>query len=177
MAEQPENVDASASPPGGGGKKNLKVMLIVLGLLGLEGGGIFFATKMMYGKPEEAEAVEVTDQEKRMQTLKDQVEIALPELNAYNKRDGRMFLFNFQVTIRVQSEQKEQVEEIIELRESTIKDRFNTVIRRADSKFLNEPELQTIRRQLQHELEDIIGDDQLIEELLIPKFFQSPANV
>ncbi len=177
MADQPENVDASAASSGGG-KKKLKVMILVFGLLGLEGGGIFLATKMMYNKPDAAKgAVEVTDQEKRLQSLKDQVEIVLPEFNAYNKRDGRLFLYNLQVTIRVQSEKKDEIEEIIELRESTIKDRFNTVIRSADSKFLNEPELQTIRRQLQHELEDIVGDDQVIQELLIPKFFQSPANV
>ncbi|GJM25479.1 MAG: hypothetical protein DHS20C16_18940 [Phycisphaerae bacterium] len=176
MADQPENNEASAAPEGGG-KKKLKVMLLVFGLLGLEGGGIFFATKMMYNKPEETQGAEVSEDDKHMQTLKDQIEIALPELNAYNKRDGRLFLYNLQVTIRVHSDKKDQIEEIIGLRESTIKDRFNTVIRRADSKFLNEPELQTIRRQLQHELEDIVGDDQAIEELLIPKFFQSPANV
>ncbi len=176
MADQPDNTEVSVAPEGGG-KKKLKVMLLIFGLLGLEGGGIFFATKMMYNKPEESMAAEVTDEDKLMQSLKDQVEIALPELNAYNKRDGRLFLYNLQVTIRVQSDKKDQVEEIIGLRESTIKDRFNTVIRSADSKFLNEPELQTIRRQLRHELENILGDDQMIVELLIPKFFQSPANV
>lgn len=175
MAEEPASVEESP-PAASAGKKKLKTILLVAGLLGLEGGGIFFATKMMY-KPAEVQAEETSDQDKHMQTLKDQVELALPELSAYNKRDGRLFLYNLQVTIRVQADQKEQIEEVIKLRESTIMDRFNTVIRRADTKFLNEPELQTIRRQLQHELETIVGDDQVIEELLIPKFFQSPANV
>lgn len=176
MAEEQAN-NAEATPaPVEGGKSKLKTMLILFGVLALEGGGIFFATKMMY-KTEEVQAEEPTGEEKHMQALKDQIELALPELNAYNKRDGRLFMYNFQVTIRVQSDKKEQIEEALELRESTIKDRFNTVIRRAETKFLNEPELKTIRRQLQHELESIIGDDQVIEELLIPKFFQTPANV
>lgn len=175
MADEQANAETQAAPSEGG-KKKLKTMLVVLGVLALEGGGIFFATKMMY-KTEEVQAEELTGEEKRMQMLKDQTELALPEMNAYNKRDGRLFMYNLQVTIRVQSDKKEQIEEAIKLRESTIMDRFNTVIRRADTKFLNEPELQTIRRQLQHELESIIGDDQIIEELLIPKFFQSPANV
>ncbi|HNO77924.1 MAG TPA: hypothetical protein PKN33_07665 [Phycisphaerae bacterium] len=176
MADQSDNTELSVAPASGG-KSKLKVMLLIFGLLGLEGGGIFFATKMMYNKPEATMAKEVSDEDKTIQSLKDHVEIAIPELNAYNKRDGRLFLYNVQVTIRVQSDKKEQVEEIISMRESTIKDRFNTVIRSADSKYLNEPELKTIRRQLQHELENVMGDDQLIEELLIPKFFQSPANV
>ncbi|NOX59732.1 MAG: hypothetical protein GXP29_12875 [Planctomycetes bacterium] len=175
MADEAANVEAQDAQPAQG-KKKLKTMLMIAGILALEGGGIFFATKMVY-KTEPVKAEQISDQQEHMQRVKDQVEIALPELNAYNKRDGRLFLYNMQVTIRVQSDQKEQVEEVIKLRESTIMDRFNTVIRGADMKFLNEPELQTIRRQLQHELEDVLGDDQVIEELLIPKFFQSPANV
>ncbi len=176
MAEEQANNTETTSAPAGGGKTKLKTMLVIFGVLALEGGGIFFATKMMY-KTDAVKAEEPSGEAQHMQALKDQIELSLPEMNAYNKRDGRLFMYNLQVTIRVQSDKKEQIEEVIKLRESTIMDRFNTVIRRADTKFLNEPELHTIRRQLQHELESIIGDDQIIEELLIPKFFQSPANV
>jgi len=69
------------------------------------------------------------------------------------------------------------VQTILEARKSTVLDRFNTVIRGADSKYLNEPNLDTIRRQFQFELNKVLGSDELVLELLIPRFYQSPADL
>jgi len=48
-----------------------------------------------------------------------------------------------------------------------------TVIRSADPKFLQEPGLETIRRQIKFELDKVLGDDKIIVDLLIPSLLQS----
>ena len=77
----------------------------------------------------------------------------------------------------MRSDKKDDIQKVLEARESTILDRFNTVIRSADTKYLNEPGLDTIRRQFLFELEKVIGEEGVVLELLIPKFFQSPADL
>jgi flagellar basal body-associated protein FliL len=163
---------ASASP-----KKKIITMAILAGIVLMEGGGIFLVTKMMYQAPASADASAIAPEDDQLRSVQDEVELPLPEVNAFNKREGRLFLYNLQVTIRVRKDKCDDVEKILEARESTILDRFNTVIRGAETKYLNETGLDTIRRQFLFELNRILGDEELILELLIPKFFQSPADV
>ncbi len=173
MADSEEFVSDSPSTPSGKGKKLL--IIGVAGFMLLEGVGLFLLTKMMYQQPEAAQAT-ITEEEKALQNVQEEIELTLPELSSFNKREGRLFIYKLVVTIRVPKDSSEEIQKILEARESTILDRFNTVIRSAETKYLNEPGLDTIRRQFRFELEKILGDDELILELLIPKFFQSPVN-
>ena len=176
MAETEEFVDQGKSPKAGKSKK-LLASGIVAGIMLAEGAALFFVTKMMYKEPEGAQAAQLTEEQQALRSVQDEVELSLPELNAFNKREGRLFLYSLQITVRVRKDNAPDIETILKARESTIQDRFNTVIRSAETKHLNEPRLDTIRRQFLFELNGILGDDELILELLIPKFFQSPANV
>jgi hypothetical protein len=151
--------------------RRFMVPLVVVAIMVLEGGGLFIVTKMMYGRPAASQAAENSPEAQLMNELENEVEIELPEVNAFNKREGRLYLYNLTVTIRVKTKDETEVRKIIEARGSTILDRLNTVIRSAEIKHLNEPGLDTIRRQFR------FGDDQLIQEVLIPRFFQSPADV
>ncbi len=165
------------APPSRKGKRKLLVPIIVVAIMLGEGGGLFIATKLMYGPPEAAGAAELTEGQKNVRAVQEEVEIELPEVNAFNKREGRLYLYNLTVTLRVKKENAEEVRKIVEVRKSTILDRFNIVVRSAETKQLNEPGLDTIRRQFRFELDRLLGDDQLIQEVLIPRFFQSPADV
>jgi flagellar basal body-associated protein FliL len=174
------DVIADATPSSGdpsGRKKKLITLAIIAGLVLGEGGAIYWAVNHFSGPPAGSQAAEDTEGQENQLGLGTEVEISLPEINAFNKKEGRLYLFSMEISIKLRQEDVEKVSKALEVRESTIKDRFNTVIRSADLQYLNEPGLDTIRRQFRYELDRILGDDQLILELLIPKFFQSPADV
>ena len=168
---------ATADEPQSGRRRRWMVPVLGAALVFGEGTGIFLVTRMMYHKPEAAEAHPPTPQEEALAAVETQVELALPEVHAFNKREGRLFMYNLEVTAIVQKDKSEDIKKVLDMRKSTILDRFNTVIRSADSKYLNEPGLDTLRRQFRSELDKILGDDEIIADLLIPKFYQSPADL
>jgi len=177
MADTDQIIDdstESAAPKGG--RKWLTLVIAGVLVFG-EGIGIFVVTRMMYQRPATAEAAEQSPEEAAIAAIEDQVELALPEVNAFNKREGRLFLYNLEVTVIVPKDKSKEVEKVLEMRKSTILDRFNTVIRSADSKYLNEPGLETLRRQFRFELNKILGDDEIITDIVIPRFYQSPADL
>jgi hypothetical protein len=65
----------------------------------------------------------------------------------------------------------------VDARQATICDRVNTVVRRAEPKFLSEPGLETVRRQIKFELDKVFGDEDLIQEVLLPELLQSQAQL
>ncbi|MCB9851312.1 MAG: hypothetical protein H6817_11485 [Phycisphaerales bacterium] len=176
MADTEQIIDDApvAQPPK---SKKMLTILLAAGLIVGEGAGIFIMTRMMYKQPATAEGAELTEEEQAVQAVEESVEIPLPEVNAFNKREGRLFLFNLHVSILVHKDRAEEVQKVLTARESTVLDRLNTVIRSADVKYLNEPGLDTLRRQFRFELNQVLGDDTVIEDLLIPKFYQSPADL
>ena len=169
--------ETPSSPSESPKKKKMMTIIIVAGIMLFEGGGLFVVTRMMYKSPETVEAVELPEEERVLQNVMDEVELALPDMNAFNKSEGRQSICSFQVTVRVRKDKAKEVQCILDARKSTIRDRFNTVIRSAEMKYLGEPGLGTIRRQFRLELEKILGSKELVLELLIPKFFQSAADV
>jgi flagellar basal body-associated protein FliL len=77
----------------------------------------------------------------------------------------------------VASADAERAKQIAEANKARINDRVNVVIRSAEPKDLNEPGLETIKRRLKHELARVMGDEQLIQEILIPEFLQSGSGL
>ena len=179
MAEEAakETTPKAAAPEEVKSTGRFKTLAIIGGIMLLEGGGLFLITKMIYQKPEELSAEVLDPKAQLLENIKEHVEISLPEINAFNRRQGRLYMYNIEVSIRVKTIREEDVKNIIEARKGTIFDRLNTVIRSAEVKHLNEPGLGTIRRQFKFELNRVMGDDELILELLIPKFLQSPADL
>jgi flagellar basal body-associated protein FliL len=174
--EVKQEAEGGTAAPGPKGK--LMTVLVVAGLMLVEGAGIFLGVRMLYSKPAESKAAEEPKEPAEpLAGLTDDAEIALPEISAFNKQDGRLYLFSIQVTVRVRKDKVEEFKKIIEARQSTLLDRFNTVVRSADLKYLNEPGLDTLRRQFKFELDKVVGESDSVTELLIPKFFQSPANL
>jgi flagellar basal body-associated protein FliL len=173
MPDVEPNADAVDSPRKSG---RFLTAIVVFGIMLLEGGAIFLAVRMMYKQPEIVRGDE-TGKGDDLAALENEVEIALPELNAFNKREGRLMLYNLEVAVRVKRSDEAVVRKVLEAREATILDRLNTVIRGADVKYLNEPGLETLRRQFRYELGKVVGAEELVLEILVRKFFQSPADV
>lgn len=99
------------------------------------------------------------------------VELSVLEFKAPNKQTGRTFLYDVHLYVSTKVEHKDRVEAIIKEREATIKDRVRTIIAQSDPEKLGggtEPGLETLRRQVKFQLDDLIGEG-LIEEVLIPR--------
>jgi flagellar basal body-associated protein FliL len=99
------------------------------------------------------------------------VEINLLDFKAPNSRSGRNFLYDVSIYVVTKGEHQKTVSQAIQAREALIKDRVRTIIAESDPDKLgggSEPGLETLRRQIKYQLDEIIGDG-LIEEVLIPR--------
>jgi flagellar basal body-associated protein FliL len=89
---------------------------------------------------------------------------------APNKMTGRTYLYDVKIKAIVKTEFEERVKESLSDNEGLIKDRIRTIIAQSDPEKLGgakEPGLETLRRQVKHQLDDIVGDG-MIEEVIVP---------
>jgi flagellar basal body-associated protein FliL len=169
------------SAGGGAGAAILRSTPALLGVVMVVEALVLFAGfKMFNGSPQSAGADEVETTDGANGTLKGigvksekkkVIELNVLEFKAPNKQTGRLFLYDVSVFVTVKTEFKERVEAAFKEREATIKDRVRTIISQSDPEKLGggtEPGLETLRRQVKHQLDEIIGDG-MIEEVLIPR--------
>jgi flagellar basal body-associated protein FliL len=165
----------------GAGAAILKSTPALLGVVMVVEALVLFAGfKMFNGAPQSAGADEVENAEGANGSLKGipvksekkkLTELNVLEFKAPNKQTGRLFLYDVSVFVTVKAEFKERVEAAIKEREATIRDRVRTIISQSDPEKLGggtEPGLETLRRQMKHQLDEIVGDG-MIEEVLIPR--------
>jgi len=155
-------------------------IIVISGIMLLEGAGIYFGMKFFGSGPAAAGAAsnEHSNGDGGGKAKNVPVaEVPIAEVDAFNNLSGRLYMYHLQVTALVNAANKSKLNRLIQDREATIKDRINVVIRGTDPKHLNEPGLETVRRQLQFELNKIFGDDSLILELLIPKLMQTRTRL
>ncbi len=173
--------DEDVSVPAGPKSNKRTTILVIGGLMLAEGAMIFGAMKFFGADPAPASAETVSAESDGADSDQGSpgeiAEVVIAELDAYNNLSGRLYIYHLQVSAQVNPEQKEKIEALVLERAGTISDRINTVIRGIDPKHLNEPRLETVRRQIKFELDKVFGDDSLILELLIPKLLQSRANL
>jgi flagellar basal body-associated protein FliL len=102
---------------------------------------------------------------------KAQVEIPVIDFRAPNKQSGRTFLYDVSIFVVTKGANEEKVKAMILSRDALIKDRVRTIIAQSDPEKLgggSEPGLETLRRQVKYQLDEIIGDG-LIDEVLVPR--------
>ncbi len=161
-------------------KKKLFPILVVAGLMLAEGVGIYLAMKTLGTDPQAVEANAGDEKgvgpDGQPADAMD-VELAICKLDAFNKKTGKLLMIHIEVVVIVSPEERKRIEKLIELRQKTISDRITTIIRNADPKYLNEPQLETIRRQIKFELDKIVGAEDLVKEVLIPNLLQSASNL
>ena len=154
-------------------------LLVVAALMGVEGVGVFLLTNMLSGQPQAApgeSGPEGLGAENSLVSAEPE-EVELAECRPTNPQSGKPITMHIRVTALVAAADREKVEEMVESRKARIEDCVNTVMRSAHPKHLNEPGLETIRRRLQHELNELFGDDQLIQQVLIPHLLLSGSGV
>jgi flagellar basal body-associated protein FliL len=99
------------------------------------------------------------------------VEIPLLDSRFPNKLTGRTFLYDVNIVVTTKSVTQDKVKDLISGHDALIKDRVRTIIAEIDPDKLgagSEPGLETLRRQVKYQLDQIIGDG-LIEEVLVPR--------
>jgi flagellar basal body-associated protein FliL len=102
---------------------------------------------------------------------KNAVVIKVTEFKAPNKKSGTAFLYDLEICAVTKSQFQKQVEDTIKDKEPLIQDRIRTIIAESDPEKLSggsEPGLETLRRQVKYQLDEIIGDG-MIDEVLVPR--------
>lgn len=99
------------------------------------------------------------------------VEVPVLSFKAPNKVSGQTYLYEVEVVVTTKTANKAKVTASMEERAATIKDRVRTIISQSEPAKLGggtEPGLETLRRQIKFQLDEIVGDH-MIEEVLIPR--------
>lgn len=168
----PENEKLESSTGQGDsrtGKKRGKMMLagLVLGVMVVEGLMIFALVKGYTAKPQEANASQGLDAHAG-QKAPTPAEAQVVQFRAQNDRSQRMTVYDLTVSVVSTSDKIEELKLILEQRKDTIRDRFTRVVRSLDPTRFQEADLATLRSQFRTELNQIVGEDQAVKEVLIP---------
>lgn len=99
------------------------------------------------------------------------IEVQLIDFKALNKLSGHSFLYDVSIFVTVKPQFESQVEDAIKSHQALIEDRVRTIIAELDPEKLgggSEPGLETLRRQVKYQLDEILGEG-LVDEVLVPR--------
>ena len=99
------------------------------------------------------------------------VVVKVTEFKAPNKMTGRTFIYDIKICVLTKGEFQSRVEDTIKEREALIQDRVRTIVAQSDPEKLggaSEPGLETLRRQVKYQLDEIVGEG-MIDEVLVPR--------
>jgi flagellar basal body-associated protein FliL len=183
MAEQNQS---SEREPQGGDAKPAGVKKGKLALIGLIGGvmvaeaiAIFVATRFL-GGPAKAEAtvpgLEAGEHGEGAKPAVSDKEVVVASFRAMNDRSGHNVIYDMKVYGRVSGASADKVQKLFEDKKASIEDRLAKVIRAADPQYFKEPGLETLRRQIKHEVDAALGDANSVQEILIPSLMWYSAD-
>ena len=172
-SQEVDGAEPGASPK----KKKLFVLGLIAGIMLAEGVGVYVVVRMSAEDPAAAEAAlaaELENPEMLAETM--DAELVVGECDGINRKSGRSIVVHMALSVRVAAENRERAAKLVELRESTVKDRVQMILRSADPQHLNEPNLDTLKRQIKFELDQILGDDELVLEVLVTQILQTRSR-
>lgn len=178
MAAETETPQASETEAAAKPKGKLKPLILVGALMLGEGVGIFALMKV-FGEPPHEVVAEPPDEHEMADPLKlgEQAEAKLCEIDAFNRKEGRLYVYHIQLTALVDAKDAETITKFVEVRAASIADRVQAVIRAADPEDLNDPSLETVKRQLLFELNNLLGGKEMIRGVLVSKLLQSRTSL
>ena len=181
MAKEPEKKEAAEkeapaaeTPPS---TKNGRMLTFGIfgGIMLLEGMGIFLCMKFLGSDPDPTVGME-QGLAPTTRPWEESQEISVAKVRVPNSNGTRTMLYNVRVAVRVHYDNVERAKTFFERRASTVEDTISRVIRSADERHLNEPGMETLKRQIRYELSSLLGDDTLIEQVLIPACMPMPTG-
>lgn len=178
MAESAKNAEAAQVAAKDAPAPRMRGRMMTLGLVGgvmiLEGIGLFVVFKMFGAEPDPTEGMTL---QSTTRAWEQSAELPLVEIKALNSNGGRAVYYRLKVGLVVHTADLEKVRPIIERKKLTIEDLIGRAIREADERELTEPNLETIKRRLRLELGALLGDEKLIEGVLIPECMPLPTGI
>lgn len=156
--------------------RNLLTVAVVGGLMLLEGVGIFAAVSYLGGDPAIVQGGEGLGSGGEGGDADEPTELHVTDLVSFNNREGRVYVYQISVYVDVEARSSAKIKHMLEARKNAINDRLSKTVRASDPKYLEEPGLETLRRQFKSELDRILGSDELIKTILFPEFNVSRAD-
>lgn len=176
--KEPAKEAAAPAAAAGGGGLLAKTPVILAAVMLIEAVVLFAGFKFLGGgAPKTASAAELvtasgsSGKDGAVADSNTMAELPVVDFRAPNKRSGRTFLYDVSIYVSTQAKFKDRVKQKISDCDALIKDRIRTIIAESDPAKLGggtEPGLETLRRQIKYQLNQIIGDN-MINEVLIPR--------
>lgn len=194
-AEKKEEGGEKAAKKGGIGALLTKLPVILGGVMIIEAFVLFAGFKMLSGGPSsasgadielnehaegeghgesghgEAPAVDEHGNPIKKADPKSPAEVEVVTIRAANRQSGRTFFYDVQIKLITRQSNEEKVKSAIAARSGLIQDRIRTIIAQSDPAKLQqetEPGLETLKRQVKYQLDEIIGEG-FVEEVLVPR--------
>ena len=170
----------SAPPEQATPKKGLpiKTVGIVAAIMALEAVGVFFFVSATGHKPQDAGAQTIHGAEQA--DLDATVEIPLVEDKFQNMQTGRVWVWDAEIVLKVKARNEKYVTTELERRSAEVKEGVAMIFRRAPHSQLKEPGLETVNRQLQSYVAEVLGKDpdgkDRVDRIVIPKCKGFPAD-
>jgi flagellar basal body-associated protein FliL len=169
---------APAAAKGGGGLLT-KTPVLLGGVMVIEAVVLFAGFKFITGGAKNANAADLTVPDKTKvdgdkggaSDANATAEIQLLDSRFPNKQSGRTFLYDIQIFLSCKKDVADKIKPMITDHEALIQDRVRTIIAQSDPDKLgggSEPGLETLRRQVKYQLDEIVGDG-MIDDVLIPR--------
>ena len=151
-------------------KKFPMKMLIILGVALVIEAAAFIVVIMLSGGPSDVQASDAIEDEQAK--LNAPAEVPVIAQKFQNTRSGQPFLYDTEIYITVKKKHEELITEKVAQSQALIGDQITTIFRRAEPAHLNEPDRQTLKRQVHAALDDLLGTDpdgeKFILEVIIP---------
>jgi flagellar basal body-associated protein FliL len=163
-----------------GGGLMTKLPVILGGAMLLEAVVLFAGFKFLGGGAKNSNAADLTTVSKKDGAPGDKtgsddkgttVELQVVDSKFPNKLSGHEFLYDVSIFVTVKTADADKVKGIFADRDALIKDRIRTIIAQSDPEKLgggSEPGLETLRRQVKYQLDEIAGEG-MIDEVLVPR--------
>jgi len=176
MAEQEDKPEApEVAPPPPKHSKSFMTFGIFGGVMLVEGVAIFLCMKFLGSNPDPTQGIEGL--QATTQPWEESQELDVGHLRVLNSSGARRVLYSVHVVVRIHHSNFDKMDGFLKGRKNTIEDVMSRVIRGAEAKHLAEPGLETLRRQLRFELNTLLGDETIIEQVLIPEFTPLPTGL
>ena len=149
-------------------------VILIVGVTVVEAVGFFAATKIFGGGAQvahgaDSEGGNLLDGDPAAGSSGSSEVVLLRSFKVPNADGGRQYIYDFDITIKTPSHRNEEAMKLFEERAGEISDRIARIVRRAERPQLNEPELKSLRVQIQHAIGEVAGDQELVLEVLIPR--------
>jgi flagellar basal body-associated protein FliL len=149
-------------------KLPIKTILIVLGVLLLEGGTISLFFVVKGGKPLPAAATDPIEQTQQSPSENLAEVVLIEDASVDNYVGGKTkIIVTLQVAAKVEIANKDKLDAKVKEHKNEIMNTIRVVVSSAKPTEIRDPKIQVIKRQMHVEIEKIIGEE-LIKEVLLP---------